>query len=65
MKPHKQGERLYNDGDRLAELEILAAFRDDKHGFLYSVRNVVTGIESMRTHAQLEPYAKAEKHDLG
>ena len=58
MNHHKQG-------DRLAEYEILAAFRDDKHGFLYSVRNVITGVESMRTHAQLEPYARAEKHDLG
>jgi len=58
MTPHRKG-------DRLAQIEILAAFRDDKHGFLYSVRDVQTNVETMRTHAQLEPYAQAEKHDLG
>ena len=58
MTPHRRG-------DRLAEFEILAAFRDDRHGFLYSVRNVVTNIESMMTHKQLEPYARAESRDIG
>ena len=58
MTPHKQGERL-------AELQVLAVFRSEAHGYLYSVRNVVTGIETMKTHAELEPFARVEKRDLG